>query len=234
MKLWNGTAWVDTSYSVAADEVFVGPAEPPTTYELWVDSDDPGSYMKPPIFATAAARDAAWPAATAGNGAWCITLDTNRQWQVIGGAWTLVGGSMPRVLATKTAVQSLAASWNVLTWPSESYDTDGMHDNVTNNSRLTIPAGLGGLWTVFYTFYGDGSSAGRLVAQIAKNNLITTWIAGSSASYVGTDDGQRGGSADLLLVPGDYLEVHCYSAVVRNAGAAGFTATFGATYRGPA
>ena len=40
MKLWNGTAWVDTSYSVSADEVFVGPAEPPTTYELWVDSDD--------------------------------------------------------------------------------------------------------------------------------------------------------------------------------------------------
>lgn len=43
MKVWNGTTWVDGSFSVAADEVFIGPSAPPTTYELWVDDDDPGA-----------------------------------------------------------------------------------------------------------------------------------------------------------------------------------------------
>lgn len=42
MKVWNGTAWIDGSYSVAADEVFIGPSAPPTTYELWVDDDEVG------------------------------------------------------------------------------------------------------------------------------------------------------------------------------------------------
>jgi hypothetical protein len=38
-----------------------------------------------PIFATAAARDAAWPSPT--NGAMCVTLDTNSLWQRVSGAW---------------------------------------------------------------------------------------------------------------------------------------------------
>jgi hypothetical protein len=40
-----------------------------------------------PRFATVAARDAAWPAATAGNGAVCTTQDTGTFWVVVANAW---------------------------------------------------------------------------------------------------------------------------------------------------
>jgi len=44
-------------------------------------------------FATAAARDTAWPAATAGAGAVSVTTDTSTLWIVVGGAWVAaVGG----------------------------------------------------------------------------------------------------------------------------------------------
>ena len=38
-------------------------------------------------FATVAARDAAWPAATAGAGAVCVTTDTGTLWTVVGALW---------------------------------------------------------------------------------------------------------------------------------------------------
>ncbi len=50
-----------------------------------------------------------------------------------------VGGIDRSVLATKSALQSIPNNTTtVLTWDLETYDTDGMHDNVVNNSRITI------------------------------------------------------------------------------------------------
>lgn len=45
-------------------------------------------------------------------------------------------------LAGKTANQSIPNGLlTVITWDSELYDTSAIHDNVTNNSRFTVPAG---------------------------------------------------------------------------------------------
>jgi hypothetical protein len=50
-----------------------------------------------------------------------------------------------RVVVYKTAVQTLTTgSSTTLTWDAEEVDTDSMHDNVTNNSRLTVPSGFVG------------------------------------------------------------------------------------------
>lgn len=45
-------------------------------------------------FATVAARDAAYPAATAAAGAICVTLDTGFVWTVRGGIWCPVAGTV--------------------------------------------------------------------------------------------------------------------------------------------
>jgi len=42
-------------------------------------------------FADVATRNTQWPAATAGPGAVCITLDTGTLWQVVGAAWVRAG-----------------------------------------------------------------------------------------------------------------------------------------------
>lgn len=56
-------------------------------------------------------------------------------------------GSLPCVEVKKATAQSIAGS-AFLAFDTEQVDTDGFHDNVTNNSRLTIPAGLGGFYLI--------------------------------------------------------------------------------------
>lgn len=48
----------------------------------------------------------------------------------------------------KSADQTTAnySSLTALTWDSEDIDTDGFHDVSTNSERITVPAGLGGIY----------------------------------------------------------------------------------------
>lgn len=46
-------------------------------------------------------------------------------------------------------------TWQVLNFGAELFDTDGIHDNVTNNSRLTLP--LIGKWIVWGALYNEYS-----------------------------------------------------------------------------
>jgi len=49
------------------------------------------------------------------------------------------GGADKGCRVLRTTVQSIAAeTWVSVNFTSEGYDTDGMHDNVTNNERITI------------------------------------------------------------------------------------------------
>ena len=64
-------------------------------------------------FATVAARDAAYPAATAGDGAYCDTADTDTLWRSNGTAWVAVwGGSVPRIgwYGARLAAQTISSA----------------------------------------------------------------------------------------------------------------------------
>jgi len=52
---------------------------------------------------------------------------------------------------------------------TEDFDTDGFHDNVTNNNRLTVPAGLGGKYLVVGQI-GVGATAGDRFVRVKKND----------------------------------------------------------------
>ena len=49
-------------------------------------------------FATVAARDAAYPAASAGEGAVCVTTDTGTMWLVVSGVWVIALNLDPRFI----------------------------------------------------------------------------------------------------------------------------------------
>jgi len=54
-----------------------------------------------------------------------------------------VGSAFRGALVSKIGGQALLENITTkLTWESERYDTDNIHDNITNNSRLTVPAGV--------------------------------------------------------------------------------------------
>jgi hypothetical protein len=56
-----------------------------------------------------------------------------------------------RAKVTKSAVQSITANtWTAVSFNQEEYDTNAMHDTVTNNDRLTCQTGLAGVYRVTF------------------------------------------------------------------------------------
>jgi hypothetical protein len=74
---------------------------------------------------------------------------------------------------TKSANQSLSnATLTAITFDGEKFDTDGFHDNVTNNSRMTIPSGKGGYYLITGNLTFSSASTGSRRADIYKNGAI--------------------------------------------------------------
>ena len=93
------------------------------------------------------------------------------------------GSSLPRVKATRAGVQSIGTgAWTVITWDAETIDTDAFHDNSTNNSRLTIPTGLGGDYLLVAIGAFAANATGFRGLQV---NLNTTTANTSVLGYGG-------------------------------------------------
>jgi hypothetical protein len=100
-----------------------------------------------------------------------------------------------------------ATAGAVIAWDAEQYDTSGIHDTVTNNSRLTVPVGVSKV-KVGYAFFISNNTA---------NTYINVWLQkNGSLDFVG-NPGQRtannstgmlisGQSPVLAVSPGDYFE----------------------------
>ena len=117
---------------------------------------------------------------------------------------------IPRARAYPNVNQALGPGTVAIPLNSESYDTDGMHDPATNNTRLTIKtAGL-------YLITGridiqTNANAGRRTLYLQKNATVSTDIARQDVA---------GGSAAALKATalvecavGDYFELMFASAV---------------------
>jgi len=71
---------------------------------------------------------------------------------------------------TKTADQSIPRiTLTMVTWDSEEYDTDEMHDNVTNNSRITF--NTAGKYSVLAQSEWEVNSGGFRFMDIMKNGV---------------------------------------------------------------
>lgn len=120
------------------------------------------------------------------------------------------------VPATKTVRVSLTANLALTTatnttvsFTTEQFDTDGFHDTVTNPSRLTVPAGLGGKYIITAAaFFGPGASGSGWSQSVQAKLNGTTVLALAT-----TPDGQSsyGSSAHVTtvetLAAGDYIEM---------------------------
>lgn len=92
-------------------------------------------------------------------------------------------------------------------WDAEEYDTDGFHDNVTNNTRLTVPAGVSKVRLSFYVITANVTANTNVFASIRKNDTAPI---GSVAIVCDTDNTNprvNGVSPVLSVAAGDYFEV---------------------------
>jgi hypothetical protein len=105
---------------------------------------------------------------------------------------------------TAGATSIANATETVMAYDAEKYDTSGFHDNATNNSRITIPAGLGGYYLIRentrFNTNATGTRNGRLYINGAQVTDLPEY-APSSSSYVSGI-----GSIILYLNAGDYLQ----------------------------
>ncbi len=91
---------------------------------------------------------------------------------------------------------------------AESYDTSGFHDNSTNNSRITIPAGKAGYYTLMGNNTYGGNSSGQRDFYIVKNgstvlsNTVTNGQGSNIESMMVTDV--------QYLTVGDYVQLYAY------------------------
>jgi hypothetical protein len=113
----------------------------------------------------------------------------------------------PGVLLTKSAAQSISnTTWTLVSWDQEQYDTDTMHDNTTNNTRITIKtAGV-----YLFTFSGEWAvnSTGVRLAAFSVNSGQRIVQSLSPA----TSDSRGAFNLSMIrkLAVNDYVEVSVY------------------------
>jgi hypothetical protein len=167
------------------------------------------------------------------------TLGVNPQgaFATVAAAITTLGALLnpSKVKATCTTVQTIANATNpAVAFTSEDFDTDGWHDNTTNNSRITCPAGKGGTYMVFGSLDFTANATGQRAITLRRNG------AGSLTNIVVTAVGGFGNTAmqavaTIALVPGDYVELLCFqsSGGALDIAVSNFPPSLSAVYLGP-
>ena len=136
---------------------------------------------------------------------------------------------------SKTSAQSIPnASFTVLTFDNEIYDTDAFHSTVSNTERITIPSGKGGKYSVFWSVGFAGNATGTRNSYIGLN--------GSSAAFYGNIIGVPNADTffstnytTLNLTAGDFIQMYVGQTSTANLNTNSGTdlgPTFGVTYLG--
>lgn len=117
------------------------------------------------------------------------------------------GGTADLVRVSRSTTQTITTSTQtVIGFDTEAEDVGGYHDNATNNSRLTVPAGRAGVFTVGGCVFYDNNATGQRQLYLLKNGVA---IGGSYS----VQPGNSGFGIALLvaagvrLADGDYVEL---------------------------
>lgn len=139
-----------------------------------------------------------------------LAIGTSNQVLTVSGGvptWATPASSTPSFVGCRLYVagnQNLTSGTNTaINMDNEDFDTDGFHDNATNNTRITIPTGKGGKY--LFTAHGEieNNTSGTRYSILRKN--------GSTNVDVTTTPGGPGRANVVVTsicsaVAGDYFE----------------------------
>jgi hypothetical protein len=122
---------------------------------------------------------------------------------------TPAGGSFSGVSLKNSASQTISTATNTfITYDTEDYDTNGFHDNVTNNDRITIPVGKAGKYLVTFTMnFQFTSTTTALTGAIIKN--ASTIAASATIATPSSSGGVASVVTVLNLAEADYVRGRC-------------------------
>lgn len=149
------------------------------------------------------------PATLAGNVVYTLPTADGTSGQVLSTnasgvlSWVTAGSAaFSGCRVYKASGQSIGTTLTVLTFDTESYDTDTYHDNTTNNSRITIPS------TGYYRITGLVTTGANAIARCAFRVDGTTQIAVVGVGNAGASTAN--GTVlvtDYYLTSGQYVEL---------------------------
>jgi len=126
--------------------------------------------------------------------------------------------NMPTVKAVRTTTQSITSStWTLCAWnATDAWDTDTMHDIVTNNERLIAKHAGKFQWTIMHNW--QGNATGQRLCEIQKNSVSlpatgnTGVVQGGYANTIGASltDTYIGASGIVDLAVNDYIAAVVY------------------------
>jgi hypothetical protein len=102
------------------------------------------------------------------------------------------------------------ASLSVAFAGTDEFDTDSIHDTVTNNTRLTVPAGKGGYYAVGFSYVvgAAGANLAVAVANALKKNTSTTLATVNDENVSGFPSGPYVRYMGIFaLSAGDFIEL---------------------------
>lgn len=135
------------------------------------------------------------------------------------------GGAVPTVAVTpayrgalvrKTGNQALSTGFpgDVLTWDAEEYDTDTIHDNATNNSRLTVPTGVTKIRLSANVRFAAVDTDDKFIGFFKNGTTSVYGLAKSIGNGSSANTDRRNmTSAVISVVAGDYFEVTAWAGV---------------------
>lgn len=150
--------------------------------------------------------DASTTLAVASTAGYVLTVDSA---EATGLKWAAAGSGFRGCSVSHSAtIQVSNDSWSVMPMDTEAFDTDNFHSTTTNNSRITIPSGLGGKYLFVSRLRWDQNASAERATGIWKNGSLQSWV-----SYQSTTTWGGGGSwpstplvTVMNLVAGDYVE----------------------------
>jgi hypothetical protein len=127
------------------------------------------------------------------------TAGTGLKWATPASGSTFVGASAYRSSNLTVSTATMTA----VGFDSEQFDTNSIHDNSTNNSRMTIPAGYAGKWLINGSVFWQTGSGGRSIALYKNGTAYGIW----DVSPVNTGSFSQNMSVVLDLAVSDYIEM---------------------------
>lgn len=116
-----------------------------------------------------------------------------------------------RCCVTKSSDQVVSTkTWTNISFNEEEYDVGDMHDNVTNNSRITIKKA--GDYRINYHIKTEAMDKASYESRVRKNGSII--IDGTCDIAVGSKDSSnmtlKNTTYDITFVANDYIELQFY------------------------
>jgi hypothetical protein len=120
--------------------------------------------------------------------------------------WATPASTYVGAFAYSNASQSIANATNTaIALQAENFDTNSFHDDTTNNSRMTIPAGKGGKYLVQGALlWQNGTSGARTLGFFKNGSQVALW----DVTPVSATTWSFACSMAMDLVATDYVELY--------------------------